>query len=38
MQQTEYHVKYFAHELTKRCASDSIEKLGKIGADLSIVH
>lgn len=24
---TEYHAKYFAHELTKRCASDSVEKL-----------
>lgn len=24
---TEYHAKYFAHELTKRCASDSLEKL-----------
>ena len=27
---THYHAKYFAHELTKRCASDSVEKL--IGA------
>lgn len=24
---TDYHVKYFAYELTKRCASDSLEKL-----------
>jgi SNF2 family DNA or RNA helicase len=24
---TVYHAKYFAHELTKRCASDSVEKL-----------
>ena len=24
---TSYHAKYFAHELTKRCASDSVEKL-----------
>ncbi len=24
---TPYHAKYFAHELTKRCASDSLEKL-----------
>src|SRR6204780_5179466 len=24
---TNYHAKYFAHELTKRCASDSVEKL-----------
>lgn len=27
---TAYHAKYFAHELTKRCASDNVEKL--IGA------
>src|SRR5262245_44030952 len=27
VQLTDYHAKYFAHELTKRCASDSIEKL-----------
>src|SRR5574343_181192 len=24
---TDYHAKYFAHELTKRCASSSLEKL-----------
>jgi len=24
---TNYHAKYFAHELTKRCSSDSLEKL-----------
>ncbi len=24
---TDYHAKYFAHELTRRCSSDSIEKL-----------
>jgi hypothetical protein len=24
---TDYHAKYFAHELTKRCAPDSAEKL-----------
>lgn len=24
---TDYHAKYFAHELTKRCSSDNIEKL-----------
>lgn len=29
---TKYHTKYFAHELTKRCASDS---LGKLAASLS---
>ena len=27
MQLTDYHAKYFAYELTKRCPSDSIEKL-----------
>ena len=27
MQITSYHAKYFAYELTKRCASDSLEKL-----------
>lgn len=27
MKITPYHAKYFAHELTKRCPSDSIEKL-----------
>ena len=27
MQLTDYHAKYFAYELTKRCAPDSMEKL-----------
>lgn len=27
MPYTDYHAQYFAHELTKRCASDSVEKL-----------
>jgi ERCC4-related helicase len=27
MKITPYHAKYFAHELTKRCSSDSLEKL-----------
>jgi hypothetical protein len=27
MHLTDYHAKYFAHELTKRCSSDSLEKL-----------
>lgn len=27
MDPTPYHAKYFAHELTKRCSSDSMEKL-----------
>lgn len=26
---TQYHTKYFAHELTKRCSSDRIEKLSQ---------
>lgn len=25
-----YHAKYFAHELTKRCSSDSLEKLSSM--------
>src|SRR5438477_7047664 len=27
MRLTDYHAKYFAYELTKRCSSDSMEKL-----------
>ena len=27
---SDYHAKYFAYELTKRCASDSLEKLSSI--------
>jgi adenine-specific DNA-methyltransferase len=27
MQLTDYHTKYFAHELTRRCPPDSVEKL-----------
>src|SRR5258707_11873797 len=27
---TAYHAKYFAYELTKRCASDSMEKLASV--------
>src|SRR5664279_546065 len=27
MDLTDFHAKYYAHELTKRCASDSVEKL-----------
>ncbi|MGH9428337.1 MAG: SNF2-related protein, partial [Terriglobia bacterium] len=33
MNLTDYHAKYFAHELTKRCASDSVEKLAAVLAD-----
>jgi len=27
LQITDYHAKYYAHELTKRCSSDNLEKL-----------
>lgn len=27
---TDFHAKHFAHELTKRCASDSVEKLARV--------
>src|ERR1700691_215903 len=33
---TVYHAKYFAHELTKRCASDSVEKLASVLADAQV--
>lgn len=33
---TDYHAKYFAHELTKRCASDSVEKLAAVLADAQV--
>src|SRR5436189_5788358 len=33
---TEYHAKYFAYELTKRCASDSMEKLAASLADAQV--
>ena len=36
MQITDYHAKYFAHELTKRCASDSVEKLVSVLADAQV--
>src|ERR1700742_967172 len=36
MQQTDYHAKYFAHELTKRSASDSVEKLAGVLADAQV--
>ncbi|MGZ8365537.1 MAG: SNF2-related protein, partial [Nitrospira sp.] len=34
--QTAYHAKYFAHELTKRCPSDSIEKLASALVDAQV--
>src|SRR5437868_2928380 len=30
---TDFHAKYLAHELTRRCASDSVEKLASVLAD-----
>ncbi len=36
MQLTSYHAKYFAHELTKRSSSDSIQKLASTLADAQV--
>lgn len=36
MNLTDYHAKYFAHELTKRCSSDSVEKLAGALADAQV--
>ena len=36
MQLTEYHAKYFAHELTKRCPPDSVEKLAAALVDAQV--
>ena len=36
MQLTDYHAKYFAFELTKRCASDNVEKLAAVLADAQV--
>lgn len=33
---TQYHTKYFAHELTKRCSSDSIQKLATALVDAQV--
>lgn len=33
---TDYHAKYLAHELTRRCASDSVEKLAAVLADAQV--
>lgn len=33
---TDYHAKYYAHELTKRCSSDSLEKLTASLADAQV--
>ncbi|MCI0420004.1 MAG: DEAD/DEAH box helicase, partial [Acidobacteria bacterium] len=36
MQLTDYHAKYFAYELTKRCSSDSVQKLAASLADAQV--
>ena len=36
MNLTDFHAKYFAHELTRRCASDSVEKLAAVLADAQV--
>src|SRR5437667_1300757 len=36
MNLTDYHAKYFAHELTKRCSSDSLEKLASAVAGAQV--
>lgn len=36
MQITPFHAKYYAHELTRRCASDSVEKLAAVLADAQV--
>jgi adenine-specific DNA-methyltransferase len=36
MRLTDYHAKYFAHELTKRCPSDSAEKLAGALVDAQV--
>lgn len=36
MSLTDFHAKYFAHELTKRCASDNVEKLAAVLADAQV--
>src|SRR5438093_13329843 len=33
---TAYHAKYFAHELTKRCGSDTVEKLASVLSDAQV--
>ncbi|MHB1953113.1 MAG: SNF2-related protein [Sulfobacillus sp.] len=36
MNLTDYHAKYFAHNLTRRCASDSVEKLAAALSDAQV--
>ena len=33
---TDFHAKYIAHELTRRCASDSVEKLTAVLSDAQV--
>ena len=33
---TDYHAKFFAHELTKRCSADSLEKLAGALVDAQV--
>ncbi len=33
---TDYHAKYCAHDLTRRCASDSVEKLTAVLSDAQV--
>src|SRR5665213_1026076 len=33
---TNYHAKYLAHEITRRCASDSVEKLTAVLSDAQV--
>jgi SNF2 family DNA or RNA helicase len=33
---TDFHAKYFAFEITKRCSSDSVEKLTAVLADAQV--
>src|SRR5216117_3410935 len=33
---TDYHAKFFAYDLTRRCASDSVEKLTAVLADAQV--
>src|SRR5712664_3546647 len=33
---TAFHAKYFAHDLTRRCASDSVEKLASVLSDAQV--
>src|ERR1700677_4175079 len=33
---TDFHAKYIAHEITRRCASDSVEKLTAVLADAQV--